>query len=292
MRKWRKYLLEPSIKGRIYLGRDETFDDHAKAMGGYNPDESYTNKTAFLNKYFWGYHYGRLENYDNFIRKYLSRNGRILSIASGRCTNELFLMEDGYLITCSDLGIFTAYRQTKALFPQFDFIELNILKFPPPKKYDAIISLSLIYLFNEIELNTFFENISDGLETGGHLILDSAGSPDNFFSFFIHDIWLKYETFLVLFLKLIFKREVNGIIIKNFGFRRTDKEIIESAKRYNLELVVQENYAFITEFTRSRLFSKFLLKKAIKSGSILNCIFSFLGKKIPYIRMYKFKKVF
>ena len=49
MRKWQKYLLDPSIKGKIYLERDETISDHAKAMGGYSPYESNANKTVFFN---------------------------------------------------------------------------------------------------------------------------------------------------------------------------------------------------------------------------------------------------
>lgn len=236
-----------------------------------------------------GYHLGRLENYDNFLRKHLRKNKHVLSIASGRCANELFLMEDGYSITCSDLGYPSSFQQTKTLFPNIDFVEMDILEVPPSVKYDAIIALSLIYLFDESDFGKFFKNVSDSLNVNGSLILDSAGSPDNFLSFFIHDILLKYETCLVRFLKR--RRRHDGLVIKDHGFRRTDIEIIELAKKYNLELVVQENYGFLVEFARSGIFSKIFLKRAISLGSITNRVFSFIGKGVPYTRMYMFKKV-
>ena len=54
MRKWRKYIIDPSIKGKEYLGIDKTFDMHAKSIGGYDADESYASKCAFFNKYLGG----------------------------------------------------------------------------------------------------------------------------------------------------------------------------------------------------------------------------------------------
>jgi len=187
MRKWYKYFLDPLRRGRIYLPIDSNFYDHEKAMGGYKADDAYLSKSTFFNKYFWGYHIiGRLGCYDNFLRKHLKKDKDILSIASGRCANELFLIEDGYKITCSDLKVFDSYKETKTLFPQFDFVEHDILNGPFFLKYDAVICLSLIYLFNEEKLLTFFRNVSDSLKTGGHLILDSAGSTDNLMSYLIH----------------------------------------------------------------------------------------------------------
>lgn len=101
MREWYKYSLDPSNKGRILLPIDHSFCDHEKAMGGYKSDAAYTSKSTFFNKYFFGYHGGRLEYYDNFLRKHLGKNLDTISIASGRCANELYLMEDDYRITCS-----------------------------------------------------------------------------------------------------------------------------------------------------------------------------------------------
>lgn len=159
MRKWHKYFLDSTCKGRVYIPIDHGFGDHEKTMGGYKDDDAYCSKEAFLNKYFWGYHSGRLEYYDDFLRKHIEKQHDILSIASGRSANELLLGEDGYRITCSDLKTIDAYQKTKALFPQFDFIEHDILNRPLQKKYDVIICLSLIYLFDEKDLLSFFKKV-------------------------------------------------------------------------------------------------------------------------------------
>ena len=66
-------------------------------MGGYESGESYyENKKYFFNNYYYGYHFKRLEYYDMFIREKINREDSILSIASGRCANELRLLEEGY----------------------------------------------------------------------------------------------------------------------------------------------------------------------------------------------------
>src|SRR3989338_2648986 len=187
MRELYKYSLDPLSKGKTYLPIDHDFIDHEKAMGGYKADDAYNSKSAFFNKYFLGYHLGRLEYYDVFLRKHLKKDWNVLSIASGRCVNELFLIEDGYRITCSDLKVFDSYKETKKLFPKFKFVEHDILK-APAEKCDAVICLSLIYLFNDDDLFTFFKNVSDSLKIGGHLILDSAGSSDNLLSYLIHNV--------------------------------------------------------------------------------------------------------
>lgn len=117
MRKWYKYLLNESRNGRLELFIDQNFKEHEKAMGGYQSNGSYTDKAAFFDKYFLNYHTGRLVYYDRFLRKHLRKDLDIISIASGRCANELCLMEDGYKVTCSDLDYFDALEATKGLFP-------------------------------------------------------------------------------------------------------------------------------------------------------------------------------
>jgi hypothetical protein len=76
------------------------------------------------------------------------------------------------------------------------------------------------------------------------------------------------------------------LIIKHFGYRRIDDEIIKCAKLYGFELDHQENYAFLIEFQRS-----YFLRKLINTLSIVKNCFSFIGRYIPYIRMFCFRKV-
>lgn len=292
MRKWYKYTLDSSLAGRKRVLKDRTYYEHARSMGtlgGYDVDDAYKSKQNFFNKYFFNYHLSRLEYYHIFLEKYLSKEEEILSVGSGRCANELYLAQEGYNITCSDLKILNAYKATVALFPNFKYIEYDILSGPADCKYDAIISLGLIYLFDEKELLRFFINVSESLKIGGHLVLDSAGSSDNLLSYTIHEVILKYETMLRRIVRFISEQKWYGLIVKDFGYRRTDKEIIDTARKANLELTDQENYAFLTEFSRSCLF--YLLNKALRFSSNWEKLITIIGKNIPYIRMFNFKKL-
>ena len=286
MRRWYKYVLDNNNKGKHYLPQDQNYEDHKQAMGGYSVDSAYKNKHDFFAKYFHGYQHHRLEYYDDFIRKNIKKEDVILSIASGRCASELFLMEDGYRITCSDLEVFDAYEETVKLFPEIKYTKFDILSGSSPEKYDSIMCLSLIYLFDDEDLSRFFKSVSESLKQGGHLILDSAGSPDNMLSCFFHDILLKYEAYFIRMAKFVFKRRLDALVVKNFGYRRADNEIIESAREFGLELTDQENYAFLTDFKRS-----FLLRNIIDRVPVSRNIFKHYGVKVPYIRMFNFKKI-
>ncbi len=283
MREWYKYqLLDVSLERRSSIPIDSSFDEHRKAMGGYQADGAYKSKVAMFNKYFFGYHLNRLEYYDDFLRKSLKKEGDILSIASGRCANELYLSEEGYKITCSDLEIIDPYKEIKALFPQFDFIAMDILERPANKKYDAIMCLGLIYLFDKRDLLRFFKNVSDSLKTEGTLVLDSPGA-DNFMSHLFHEKFLKIETWGKRVVKPILTGRKYKLVTKHHGYRRTDTEVIETARQAGFGLVDQQNYAFLSDFHRS-----YFLRRL---SSIMEKPFMIIGKRMPYVRMFNFQKV-
>jgi len=286
MRNWYKYSLSPSGKGLVVLPIDKDFEDHKAAMEGYDADDAYQSKKDFFNRWFFSYHMGRLQHYDNFIRKHLRKDEAVLSIGSGRCANELYLMEDGYNITCSDLGLIDCYNQTLSLFPDFKFIELDILNSAPSRKYDTIIALSLIYLFNSNELATFFKNVGNGLKLGGHLILDNTGASDNLFTCFLDENLLKYETYLIK-TKAAIKHKQYTVIRKHHGYRRTDREITEPALATGFKLIDKEYYAFLTEFRRSILFNWLFPERL---DPLLGKIFS-IGRITSYVRMLYLEKV-
>lgn len=286
MIKWHKYYIDPAQRGKIFLPIDQDFQDHANAIGLFHSDEACKSKSDFFKKYFWGYHEGRLENYDKFLRQHLKIESEILSVAGGRCANELYLLENGYKVVCSDLQASEVVAKTKEIFPNFSFLELDVLKGGMDRQFDAVISLSLIYLFNERDLIIFFRNVSKLLKPGGQFILDSAGSPDNFYSHLIHEVLLKYEARLRWVFKSILDRKRLGFVIKHHGYRRTDAEIIECAKQEGFALLDQQNYNFLTEFRRSGL-----LRRIIKMGSFMEKMFENFGKKIPYVRMFNFQKI-
>jgi SAM-dependent methyltransferase len=287
MRKWYKYWVSPcSDKKDNYINVATSFEEHSNAMGGYLPDENYNDKIRFFKKWLFESHEDILLNYDNFLRKYLNKGDAVLSIASGRCVNELFILEDGFNITCSDMGIPQSNQATKSLFPNYQFYILNIIDNPAPRKYDAIICLSLICIFDNNSLERFFQNVYDSLVPGGYLILDSAGSPDNLLSHFLHEYILWFEATLRQLYKTVRYHRKHKVITEHFGYRRTNQDIIESAAKCGFELSKSEDYAFLFDFKRSGF-----LRRLINNSSHFERWFYALGKNIPYTRMFKFKKI-
>ena len=280
MRVWKKLIfLDTPMQSGF---ENKVYEDFAKEMGGYGVDDSYQSKESFFQKYFQG----RYVDWDNYLQRNLHKDDEVLSIASGRCINELKLLNDSYSISCSDLKIVPSYDASIQLFGTFPFLVLDILREYPDKEYDGIICLGIIYWFNKDDLDKFFRNINKGLSRGKCLFLDSGGGGENLFSLFWDVLYLPIEYKIFSFIyKLIGKR--GKILVKsNHGFRRTDEEIVESARRSGFEFVSREDFDFLSEFRRS-----VLLNGIMNRSSLAQRIFSILGRWNPYIRMFKFKKI-
>ena len=261
MRKWYKYELLEGKKGTIYQSIDCNFDDHQKAMGGYAVDKGYENKDAFFRKYYYGYHLGRLESYNDFLKKHLSRNEKILSIGSGRCANEIKLLEEGYQVVCSDLVFSEAVEAAKTLFHKLDFTVLDIINKPANAKYDKVIALSLTYLFDDEKLSKFFSNVRESLKDGGGLIVEIPGILDNFAGNCFYHYYLKFELLIVRLIRFFVKKSSEGFLIKHHGYLRGDQEITNFANRLGFQLVAKTGYGFFGELygksTKLHLLFKF-----------------------------------
>jgi hypothetical protein len=280
MRVWEKVIfvdtpIQTESKNKVYV-------DFAKEMGGYDVDDSYQSKESFFQKYFQG----RYVDWDNYLQRNLHKDDEVLSIASGRCINELKLLNDSYSISCSDLKIVPSYDASIQLFGIFPFLVLDIIRKHPDKEYDGIICLSLIWTFNKDDLDTFFRNVNQGLSQGKYLFLDPGGGEENLFSFFWDVLYLPIEYKIFSFIYKLFGKR-GKILVKDskFGFRRTNEEIVESARRSGFEFVSREDFNFLDEFRRS-----ILLAKIIKRSSTAQRFFSILGRWNPYVRVFKFKK--
>ena len=282
MRVWKKVELMSVDTWAPVRSEYKVYEDFAKEMGGFGVDDSYQSKESFFHKYFQG----RYVDFDNFLQRNLHKDDDVLSIASGRCINELKLLNDGYSISCSDLKIVPSYDASIQLFGTFPFLVLDILREYPDKEYDGIICLSMIFHFNKDDLDKFFRNINKGLSRGKFLLLEGGCGRDNLFSLFWDVLYLPIEYKIFSFIyKLIGKR--GKILVKsNHGFRRTDEEIVESARRSGFEFVSLENFEFLNEFRRS-----VLLNGIMNKSSLAQRIFSILGRWNPYVRIFKFKKI-
>ena len=286
MRKWYKYIINKSSKD-IELALDNSELEHTIALSKIDVINVYKSKTSFFNNYYYNFHQGRLESYEDFLLTNLNKKHKILSVASGRSANELRLIDIGYNIHCSDLYQFIWFDETVRLWPNYKFSVLDITKNHSKIKYDTILVLSLIFIFNNTSLDNFFKNIYKSLDNNGYLILDSAGSTDNYLTFFIHDVLLRFEIVLIKLFKNLKGFNNNYSITKiHHGYRRTNDEIIYHAKKNGFELIKNKNYSFNTEFSRG-----YILPFLIKKIPLIKYLLRPISKKIPYVRMFTFKKV-
>ena len=81
-------------------------------MGGYEPNDHYKSRDSFNLEYL----NGRYKHNHKYLKNNLNQRMKILSIASGRCINELQFIFNKYNITCSDLNIPKSYEQAKKIF--------------------------------------------------------------------------------------------------------------------------------------------------------------------------------
>ena len=81
-------------------------------------------------------------------------------------------------------------------------------------------------------------------------------------------------------------RRFDALVSKHHGYRRSDRDIIEAARPYGLELRHREPLAFTTELRRSRVLNRLITSHALAAGAL-----SFVGRSLPSIRMFDFEKV-
>lgn len=284
MKKWHKFIVTADIGQLITQPISSTYQEHESDLGGFGRSEHYKSKESFFQAYFFNDR--RAPNYDKFISQHIDRNQHILSVASGRSVNELMLLDRGFDVTCSDLSLPESYSTAKRLFPQMNQLELDILSGPAETRFDVVICLSLIYLFDNDQLRRFFANIRSSLTENGYLILDSSGPPDTLLAHWVNEIYLKYEAKLVrVFMQRKFSRSY-VIVEKHHGYRHSDKDILQAAKDSGLMLTEQKNYDYTHEFERSRIISKLL-----NVLPFLRAILRVPGRSVPYTRMFKLQRV-
>ncbi len=278
MKRWYKYLLNYDTD-RKFMPKDEAFEDHKRSMKGYNSSKGYSSKEDFFTVHFHGAH-PRHGHYHGYLINRLKKEGDILSIGSGRCVNELLLMEEGFAVTCSDLEQ-PCQQETMQLFPHLKFMKYDVTKGSASRKFDSVISLSMFYLFDEEELLRVFKNVRDSLKSGGTFVFDPGGAENNLITRIIDDIICPSEMLMLKFLKKLLRRENCVVTKKHHGCRTTDAEIISIARRSGFDLCDMKKYDHFTEFGMRSIFFGKMPKKMVE----------LLGRVVPYIRMFCFKKV-
>ena len=283
MIRWKKIVFNKSNKITQINNKKDFFDfSNEVELGGYKPNDYYTSKDKFFN------HYLKLDRYktwSEYLKFNLEKGKNILSIASGRGINELDLIANKYNVTCSDLEIPDCYKASLNLFGEFKYIKLNILKNKTKYRYHFIFCISALYIFSNYELKRIFGNLREMLEKDGVLIIDFGGSEDNYFSFFFHEIYLVFEAYLIYFLSKIFWKNIGLEVHENHGYRRKNKEIFKIAEKCGFKFLGYDEFDHTSELQRSSI-----IRKTVEFFPISAKIFKILGKKMSYIRFFKFIK--
>jgi SAM-dependent methyltransferase len=230
--------------------------------------------------------------YQQFLAAHLPKDGRILSIASGRAANEMRLVAEGYRVLCSDLEPVWP-DETGRLFSGYQFMRWDALNDPiPSEPFDAVVCLSFIYLLDEERLGLFFGRVRELLRPGGTFVLDSAGAPDARLANFLHEVYLPCEAWLACGIKnmmhLLGQSGSNGLMVvrrKHHGYRYGDREIIAAAAEKGLALHAMEQMDCETEWTRSYVYRHGARRVPPLRRGLLA-----MGKAMPYVRMFAFRR--
>jgi SAM-dependent methyltransferase len=275
MRRW--------VKHRVFE-RDVAHPrlDHFSLMGGYLPGPEYESRQSFFSTHLDAH--DRLVECERYIAPRIRKQDRILSVASGRCAVELRLQKMiGCSIVCSDLDEPPCLEATKELFPELEFRTLDVLRELPSDNFDAVISIGLIYNFDDQQLSDFFDFVAKVLNPGGRLLLDFAGSADNAASLAFHDVYLPLEARLAATALSLKHRRPFGVAHDVHGYRRTNDDVQRIAQCCGFAMSEYSEGDYITDFQRS-----LILQRLLRRSSAVRRGLSVAGRLIPYVRIATF----
>lgn len=284
---WYKYTVE-DLNSPGSTSRDQSVEEHVKTFGGLGNFEEKLGQPSFFSTFISpSYQHGRLKYYDQFLRKHLKMGETALSLASGPAVNELALLQDGFSIECSDLKQLPYHSKVKEHYSGFQFQELNILETSPLRQYDTVFTLSLIYLFNENELEAFFKNVSQSLKPGGRFLLEVTGSPTHLFTSLFHERYLQMEATIKWLILRVSGRPAR-LQKKHHGYRRTDKEVIAAARLAGFELVEVNAVDNLSDLKRS-----YVISKILDRAPALTPVFETMAKllQFSFLRTFVFLKL-
>lgn len=274
MRTWYKYIFN-NHDDRKYIRQDALPAQHKQSMGGYSIEEGYGSQEEFFKRYFYDVpnHY---KYYHQYLAGHLEKSKKGLSIGSGRCVNELLLIRDGFQIICSDLEHYCK-EGTSRIFPDLEFCEFDITKGPFREKVDYVISLGVLFLFDEEQLIRVFAHVAESLKPGGVFIVDPGGAQDSPFVYLIDEMFCRMEGLVKSGLRR--NGSPGRLARKHHGFRSKNKEIIAVAEKAGFKLQELSCFDDTTEWNRSWAMRK--LPDSLKTS---------IGKNIPYVRLFNFLK--
>ena len=185
-------------------------------------------------------------------------------------------------VVCSELSEPPCLGATRAIFPDVKFLKLDVLNDDPPGIYESVLSLSLIYAFDDAQLLRFFRFVSRALKPGGRLLLDLASSPDSLVTWLLHDVFLPAEAALLAGYLTLKLRTPHKVQVVPHGYRRSIEDVARVAREVDLELVDVQLDCFDIELSRS------VLLRRLQATAVGAMLLAKLRPRIPYVRMAEF----
>lgn len=267
MRDWYDYILKKENKDTL-----NRFD--------------YTNETLQNNENFKKNF--EFENFSNnqlcnktytYFKKILKKK-QTFFIGSSWGWVEYFLSKDFPLIASDINEEYIRYHKnnTKLNYIKFDILSENI-KDDFQNKYDQIILNNVEYLFNQDQLKKCLINLSiiAKKESDIYIIFRSR---DSFLIKIIEKYLMPLENLIVKHIKNLLGQKI--FLTKNHhGYRRTEKEFLNTINKYDFELKSIHKEMFETEYKRLRILRLFGISK------FLSIIFL---KFHPYLNIIHLKK--
>ncbi len=259
------------------------YRDHHEELAGNTDIDFPKTKEEFFDKFLYQFHGGRTAALDRLCKSMIVEKN-ILSVASGNFAVELKYEElSGCNIVCSDQYAPRWLEQTKKLFPNLKFTEIDVLSDVPKFQYDAILAFSLIYLFNNKDLGAFFKFSYDSLHSDGRLYLDVSSAETTSGSIF-HNFFIPIESNIIALFKSFRHGRRFKVIKTMHGWHHNEQELIRIALDNSLEFVDKKVDGFDVDFARSPLLQR--LAKYKFGRYFLNLI----GRAMPFNVILIFRK--
>ncbi len=231
------------------------------------------------------------QNIVSSLEVYFKKNydRKVISIGCAEADHErLFLMRNPKLRKYWTLADFDkrSGEYLAQVDPDLDTAYFDVLSDKPDKamvgKFDVAFIPGIIYLFDDVQMNIFFNNISSILKSNGSILLCHR-SLETFWTRVIHHFLVPMDYFFSSFLRKVIRKEAVKISKLKHGYIRSYKEVADCAKKHGFQLQNINKSCFGMDFTaRLPLLSRF------KIAQVLGRIF---GRNLPYLSIMEFKKI-
>lgn len=183
------------------------------------------------------------------FRELLDRRRTVLSIGSGECEHEIPFVLDGYDILSTD--VVPSAAESQRLFPSLRFELFDALNPTPIGLFDDVLVAGIDFYFVDREFSRLLGNIRALLKPGGRLLF-TLRYRDNLATWLIDRVGIPASCLL---LRLVAAARGTGMrwVMKPHGYRRSLREIVDSAARHGFRLGRIRHAGFAVELTRVHL---------------------------------------